>query len=255
MATFILTAGHTHSLPTVLIGDGIISAGHEVRLVLVVSPWQFGRLYSLLRQRGLGWLTRRLGFRRYTSGINTSRLESFSRKMGIHSGRISAWAARKHVPVKMVKNLNSPAAIKLIEHTAPDAVVYSGGGILKGPFIRAAGVTLNAHAGPLPEIRGMNAAEWTYLLGARREITIHHIDGGIDTGPKVSSRVLEAQPADVDDLRDLAVLAGVQEMIAVIVEERWRNAVPVIDAAPCRQCFVMAGAIRELLNRRLRSYS
>lgn len=250
MASFVLTAGYTHSLPVVLIGEGILRAGHRVDMVLVVSPWQLDRLFRVIDQRGLGWLRKRVGLGK---GFNTgpSRIESFASEMGIQSSKIKAWASRHGVPVKNFKDLNSPGVVAQLERLAPDAVVYGGGGILRGPFIRAAGVTLNAHSGPLPEIRGMNAAEWTFLLKARREITIHHIDEGIDTGAPVSSRVIDEEATGIDDLRDLAVLSGVKEMIAVISEDRWRNAYPVIGAAPSRQCFVMADAIREILNRRL----
>jgi len=255
VASFILTAGFVQSLPTVLIGEGILRAGHQVSLILVVSPWQPSRLYRVLNRRGLEWFTKRLGLNFHRSSMLPSRLEFFAREMGIRSSKIRAWADKNRVPVNLVKNLNSPEVIAQLEFLAPDAVIYSGGGILREAFIRTAGITLNAHSGPLPEIRGMNAAEWAYLLGARREITIHHIDEGIDTGAVVSSRTLNEQPADVDDLRALSVLAGIEEMISVIEEGRWRIANPVIDASPGRQCFVMARAIREILNSRLESGS
>ena len=253
MAKFVLTAGHTHSLPTVLIGEGIIRAGHEVASVMVVSPWQLSRAYRLVRQRGAGWLCRRVGLMRRRASMPPSRLDTLASEMGVRSGRIRSWAWRHGVPVKDVKSLNDSEAVTYLEQLIPDAVVYGGGGILRAPFIQAAGTVLNAHAGPLPDVRGMNAAEWAYLLGARREITIHRIDEGIDTGAPISVRALAEKPMDVDDLRELAVMAGVEEMIEVIREDRWRETSPVTNPQQSRQCFVMASAIREVLNWRIQA--
>lgn len=64
MASFVLTAGYTHSLPVVLIGEGILRAGHRVDMVLVVSPWQLDRLFRAIDQRGHGWLRKRMGDRK-----------------------------------------------------------------------------------------------------------------------------------------------------------------------------------------------
>ena len=252
MASFTLTAGHTFSLPSVLIGEGIIRAGHEVRSILMVSPWQYRRFRDVLKQRGLKWVTQRLGFPASNGHPVDSRLRKLSSEMAIKSSRVKSWAAAHRIQVKVVDNLNSYEALTHLRQVSPDAVIYSGGGILREQFISEAGIVLNAHAGPLPEIRGMNAAEWAFLLGARREITIHRIDQGIDTGARVSVRALEEPALDVNDLRDLAVSAGVKEMIRVISEDRWRDTLSPASIAKSRQCFVLAAAIQDILNERLR---
>src|SRR5205823_2033065 len=79
--------------------------------------------------------------------------------------------------------LDSEQALAAVRALSPEFAVYLGGGILRRAFIEAAGgIVINAHQGPLPEIRGMNAVEWALFLGRTPEVTIHLIDRGIDTG-------------------------------------------------------------------------
>ena len=65
----------------------------------------------------------------------------------------------------LVREINSQKATDFLEKdNKKSTVIYSGGGILKNKFLKLASSVINAHAGPLPEIRGMNAAEWSALL-------------------------------------------------------------------------------------------
>ena len=132
-------------------------------------------------------------------------------------------------------------------------MIYGGGGgILKLPFINAAeGRILNAHSGPLPEIRGMNACEWSLLLGLPTEMTIHVIDQGIDTGPVLETIPIEVEPGDdVETLRSKCAVLGVEGLL--------RAADRIHDLPESRpqgelglQCFVLAPALRELLDWKL----
>ena len=83
---------------------------------------------------------------------------------------------------------------------------------------------MNSHAGPLPEVRGMNAAEWSFLLNYRSAITIHFIDKGIDTGPIISSFNFNRKDCNnINQLRELALLKGIKSMVKVLLEIEFKK--------------------------------
>ena len=120
-------------------------------------------------------------------------------------------------------------------------------------FCRSSHVILNAHAGPLPEVRGMNAAEWSALLLKKSEITIHEIDSGIDTGPIYARFSYDiATVSSVEDLRALAVVTGIQGLVSVIKDFSIYSS-RIIDqsALPYPQYFRMAPILLGFLQSRL----
>jgi methionyl-tRNA formyltransferase len=158
------------------------------------------------------------------------------------------------VPVHRVPSLNSEAAIACVRRARPDAVIYSGGGILRSGFLGAAGRVVNAHAGPLPEIRGMNAAEWAALLGLPARVAIHFIDEGIDTGELIQHVDYDRSGCeDIEALRQSAVVAGVEGLVACIDSgAAFAETEPAEGLATVhRQCFVMAPSLQSVLARRL----
>jgi methionyl-tRNA formyltransferase len=132
-------------------------------------------------------------------------------------------------------------------------VAYCGGGILRPPFLSEAKYVINAHAGPLPEVRGMNAAEWALLLGLPAEVSIHQIDAGIDTGP-VIARVAYDRSASrsVESLRERAVLAGAVGLVDAIVSREFEIPVDSHGVPPLgRQCFIMAPVLVDAIDAEL----
>jgi hypothetical protein len=260
-ARVVITAGHDRSQPSEALAELLRRDGIRIGGILLVSVLNLRRFRSLARQRGLSAVLRRAREVFASKGVGSGAakddqpdpLREFLGRHGIRTRGLRRWCRQHRVPVWSVADLNSPAAIAAIRAAAPDAVVYTGGGILRRQFIDAAGRVLNAHAGPLPEIRGMNAAEWAALLGKRSEVTIHHIDAGIDTGS-----IIRAYPYDrsacmsVSELRGTAVVRGLEGLREVVRRLDCHEAVQhAEDAQPSRQCFIMAAAIRELLDRRL----
>lgn len=111
-----------------------------------------------------------------------------------------------------VEDLNSESACSFARAARVERVLYAGGGILRERFLAAVEArVLNAHAGPLPEVRGMNACEWSLLLGCEPTVTIRWIDSGIDTGATVEriAIALEARD-DLESLRGKCTVAGVR---------------------------------------------
>ena len=69
----------------------------------------------------------------------------------------------------------------------------------------------------MPEIRGMNAVEWSILLGYEPSITIHLIDRGIDTGNILSRKnIFIEKTFSINDIRDISVITGVKEIIRLL---------------------------------------
>lgn len=151
-------------------------------------------------------------------------------------------------------DLNSPNVIEWVTKTDVAGLVYCGGGILKKSLIEVMnGKILNAHAGPLPWVRGMNAIEWAVLLAAPLAVTIHFIDAGIDTG-RVVKRIpipLNSPPASINELRELAVIQGIKGLVDNIGALEQPLPEPLNDAAMYRQCFMLCDGLRAHLDDRL----
>ncbi|MCS3663479.1 folate-dependent phosphoribosylglycinamide formyltransferase PurN [Salinibacter ruber] len=150
-------------------------------------------------------------------------------------------------------SINDEEAVGTVAAADADWVIYGGGGILSESFIDAAdGRILNAHSGPLPEVRGMNACEWSLLLGYEPAVTIHLINHGIDTGGVISEHPVPVRDGDsVEHFRKRAVALGVEALCQTVLDPPEQLPEPRRDAATHRQCFVLAPALRELLEKRL----
>ena len=119
-------------------------------------------------------------------------------------------------PVATCRDQNSPRAIAQLKQWAPDVAVFTGGNILRDELLHVPRLgVLNAHLALLPEIRGMSSPEWSLLRGVPLGITIHFVDGGIDTGPILLRREFVAadQCDSLTDLRNRMIAEGI-ELIA-----------------------------------------
>lgn len=256
----ILTAGfdkapHVLALAELLRRDGITIAG-----VLVVSPYSWSRVRNTIRSRGgqFIWksIPRLLGKPSASSSARPDdALTALMRENDIRPGSLRAWARNHAVPYRSVTSLNDESAASFVADRAPQWVLYGGGGILHDRFIGAAGGrVLNAHSGPLPHIRGMNACEWSLLLGFRPAVTIHFIDRGIDTGGTVSEHEVPVEPGDdIASLRAKCAAIGVQAMRQVVLDPPQQPLRRENGGALSRQCFILAPALQELLEKRLSS--
>lgn len=99
----------------------------------------------------------------------------------------------------------------------------------------------------------MNAAEWSLLLREPPEVTVHFIDEGIDTGPVLLRKRYDRSGLEsIQQLRDRAVATGVRALLEVVDSGRWNEPGTRLAASPTRQCFVMAQALIEVVEERLR---
>jgi len=249
---FVLTAGFDRALHAVALLDGLVRAGHEIGAVIIVTPFDAARARALVRQRGIGFLA--TAARRVLGGgsgaAETDEMAAWLKAHAIVERSLSA-ACRKHgIARHVVASLNGDDAIAALRAARAQRVIYAGGGILKARFLReAGGPVLNAHSGPLPEIRGMNACEWSLLLGVRPAVTIHLIDEGIDTGAVLEEIPLPVLPGDtIARLRSRCAVLGVEGMLRAAAAP-----IPVGEPVPPRhrQCFLLAPALHEILVAKL----
>jgi len=243
-----LTAGFDRSAATVALGELLRRDGHTVTGAIVVSPFRLARLRSEVRRRGVGFVgtaARRLLGRRAAGPGGP--LERFLADAGVRHRSLRLWCREHGIACTRVGGLNDETTVEQVRTAAPDLVLYGGGGIVRRSFLEASRRrVLNAHSGPLPEIRGMNACEWSLLLGLPCAVTVHFIDERIDTGPIVERIPVPVERGDtIDTLRERCVVAGLDGL---------RRAVQLgILSAPARpgaerhrQCYLLAPALLEL---------
>lgn len=259
----VLTAGYSKSPAAIALAQLLLRDSVSVRGILLASPYSFARLTALVRANGRAGLWRaihRLWGRPswlHRSSIReelVDPIDVFLAAEGLDaSSSLSQIAKKLAIPLWSVSNLNDAKSIDHLRRARPDGVIYCGGGILKAPFLEAvSGRVLNAHAGPLPEVRGMNAAEWAVLLGLPQQVTIHFIDDGLDTGKIVERVAIALESADtLDRLRSKAVVAGIiglRRNIGVFASPASSRPPPL---AASKQVFALAPALRDLAARRL----
>lgn len=261
-----LTAGFDRSLPALLMAHRLRAAGHSVVAVMVVSPFRLKRLRSMLRSRGPSGVKRAIG--KLLRGTEShpdgspNAVEQLAAESGLTHKSIKAWCTEHSIAHHSLRSLNEPGAAEALRTSGAQVLVYGGGGILRAPLIEAVnGKVLNPHAGPLPEVRGMNAIEWASLLGERQNATIHFIDTGIDTGELIGEAPLPvAAGDDIETLRSKAVATGVRALTELLdgIEHPGQLVCkpnPAASGDTGRQCYTMSPAMRELLAERLLSAS
>jgi len=123
-------------------------------------------------------------------------------------------------PVVVCTDQNSVASISQLKTWVPDAIVFTGGNILRKELLQVPRLgVLNAHLGLLPEIRGMSSPEWSLLKRVPVGVTIHYMDEGIDTGPVLQRYEFHdlARCASLSDLRNQLIAFGVEKIGEVVV--------------------------------------
>jgi len=256
-----VTAAYAKSLHAIGLIHGLAAAGHEVALALEVSVWNAARLRFYLRL--LGWRkllararARMLGGRRDDDATpEVAPMREFLREREIRSQTVSQACRAVGARRLRVRSLNDAAAIHALRAAAPDLVVYAGGGILRRAFIQTPRLgVLNAHGGPLPAFRGMNAAEWALLHGTPPRVVTIFVDEGVDTGPLLMERPIPIAAGDgVARLRGVATRVSVEALLETVAElgrgERTARPQRPEDG---RQHFVMAAPLVDVLDAWLR---
>lgn len=119
-----------------------------------------------------------------------------------------SFAHQFNIPYIKSQNINSQEFISTIQKYNSDIFVsMSFNQIFKEPLISLPRLkTINCHAGKLPRYRGRNILNWV-LINDEKEfgITVHYIDGGIDTGDIILQETFPI--SDEDDYTSLLEIA------------------------------------------------
>ena len=255
-----VTSGYGSSKHAIALLHGIHALSQvEVVLLLQVRVFSFGRVKQLIRMHGLSnaWEKFRnafLGSRNSRFAEETAFIENYLKEHHIEARSTRAACRHLTIDFKQVRSLNDNVSRAAVAHHETDLVVYSGGGILKSDFIKAAryGV-LNAHSGPLPFFRGMNCLEWTLLHDVKPEVTVHLIDAGIDTGPILKRFPWKMDPFDsILALRGKSVVAEVNALLDVLKDfEQYNMNRQAQSQESGLQFFTMHEFLKEKINQRL----
>lgn len=120
---------------------------------------------------------------------------SGSKRLNFDNIYASAKSAALQIPVLYTKS-NDPVCIAAVENIKPDIVFHVGGTGIVTPEILKFGVT-NLHPSLLPKYRGRYSNVWAIFNGEKEHgVTLHWMDGGIDTGPIIAQERYEIEEKD-----------------------------------------------------------
>jgi folate-dependent phosphoribosylglycinamide formyltransferase PurN len=219
------------------------------------------RVAQILRQEGVGGITRRLPFpslsRRQADGPDNG---SSPAPNGGPPASIVEFCAGLRIPTLEVESLTSQSALEAIEAIQPDLLVHAGAGIIRRPPLATSRLgMINAHMGILPFYRGMNVTEWAAFNGDPIGCSVHLIDEGIDTGDIIIVRPVDAGGANsIASLRTLVDDAQIELLGEVVRYVASSGELPPRypqDASEGHQFFTMHPEIRRVLETELSASS
>jgi hypothetical protein len=105
------------------------------------------------------------------------------------------------LPQLVASSVNAPATIEWIRARRPDVTVVCGTMYLQRSVLACTGVTVNVHAGYLPDYRGNHAIFFAYERGdwAKVAATLHVVTAELDGGEIVEVVHPDVYPHDGDD--------------------------------------------------------
>lgn len=251
----VITAGFDKSEFAICVAELLRRKDVEIVGIIVVNPFSIRRLSKYINQHGLTFVKsaayRLLGVQKTDVGRNL--FADFFAKNNIKFSSLKKWASKNGADYLLVDSINSKRAESFLDLVRPDWLIYCGGGIIRKNIIKVTdGKILNAHLGPLPEVRGMNAIEWAVLLDERKEITIHVINQGIDTGQIIERFPIKIGSNEtIDSIRDKAKIVGIEAIVAIAAKHDISGRQLSENNDTHRQCFLLSKSMKELLQYKL----
>jgi len=187
------------SLNTLCITALLHLKGVEVEAVIIRELLSLKRIIFELTKNGFSGLVRRIWIKVFLCAMaydkqRVDNIASFKKELGLKFNTVKQLGRYYGIPVIFCKDLNDDAAVSHLKKINPDAVIFTGGGLIRKKVLEYAGSgVINAHPGILPLYRGMDVTEWAILenrfdcLG----FTIHFMDNGVDTGDILRTEKIE----------------------------------------------------------------
>jgi methionyl-tRNA formyltransferase len=104
-----------------------------------------------------------------------------------------------HSRVIEVPSVNSDATICELQRLSPSVVIVNGTRIIQDKILKSVdAVFLNTHAGITPMYRGVHGGYWALASRdpANCGVTVHRVDGGIDTGSIIAQATITPSAED-----------------------------------------------------------
>jgi len=253
----VITAGFDKSISAIAVAELLHSQGIPIKGFVVVSPYSYSRFRKYIKKRGISFLweaiPRLIGYQQSACSDSRNYVEEFREEKDISCNSIKTWASNRSVDYLSVPSINDDSVANYLNDVEPQWLVYCGGGIIREKVIRTMdGRILNAHQGPLPEVRGMNAAEWSILLDKNQEVTIHLIDQGIDTGDIITLLSYSITSDDtINTIRDKAKVKGIEGLVEVASKSSLDDYNLRQNNSNYRQCYILSDTMKELLHKKL----
>ncbi len=261
MSKVVVFSPSRFSLYTISVTDLLMRQGVEVQAIFVrklVNPKRFISEFSRDGNRLLKKIWKKLVLRQKAyAPANFETMASMMQKEGIHFRNVDELGAARGIPVHYCQDLNDTNVIDCFHDYKPDLVVFTGGGLLRGEVLAAAGAgVLNCHMGMLPKYRGMDVVEWPILKGDIEHIglTVHFMDEGVDTGDILRNRKVEFESGEtIRQIRDRFEPIMVREFVdtctAYLAGKIERHPQKKADG---KQYFIMHPRLHELAERKLK---
>lgn len=261
MRKAVVTVGYDKSLHGIAILEALVKLGYEVSGVVIVRTFNVKRLRRYIKMYGLKTVKEKfktliLRMPGTSLGDETEYIKRYLREYNITHTSVSQLCKENKIPFKFVNELNGEESLSAVSSWSPDLIIYSGGGILKKKLISIPkhGV-LNAHSGPLPFFRGMNAIEWTVLYGFTPVTTVHFINAGIDTGEILFTEDIPAEETfDIYKYRGMGTRHTIETLTKVLANfDDFLKAKREQNPKEGKQFFVMHPFLKEIVQKKLAS--
>lgn len=177
-------------------------------------------------------------------------------KAKMFSRKLKLVAKELKIPVYYVKNHNDKRCIRILERLKPDLILLWGTAIIRKKILDIPRIgTLNSHYAILPKIRGMNATEWSILMGEETGITIHFVSPGVDLGDILYINRFEIEKGDsLESIRLKCQKATSSAFVKVVQDIKEDKLIPIKQREDDgKQYFVMNAFLKRILIKRLES--
>tara|TARA_B100000315_G_scaffold239499_1_gene258346 strand:- start:476 stop:1141 length:666 start_codon:yes stop_codon:yes gene_type:complete len=101
------------------------------------------------------------------------------------------------IDLYFVKNPNGRECESILKAINTDILLIMVGTILGENILQIPKITtLNAHAGILPQYRGLDCVRWAIFNGDKIGVSVHVVNSGLDLGPIIARQYLSIRPND-----------------------------------------------------------
>lgn len=255
-----LVCGYDYSKHTLALLHLLALEGIVVEECLIVSEYSVKRLTYFYKQLDRKEFVKKFKdriFGNITSVKMSDEVKyilALCKQYNIKEKKVSAYCKNNNIRYKIVSNLNSTDTLQFIK--GEDIAIYAGGGIIKKSFLSRFKIgVLNCHGGKLPEMRGMNVAEWSVLKGIPVVNTLHFMERDLDMGP-----IIEIIPHDfsscknIDQLRGVGIVYTIQDLVygvKKIISNEYSLAIQKKEEG--KQYFLMHPILKNIVNKKLLS--